>query len=85
MVKYYRVICKHWIEGSGFSWEEDLDEVKEECTAEEYVKSLYPDYPLNISDDEDKLIQIVDPDTRKVLSECWAKEIEKEEMSYFED
>lgn len=66
----YEVVFKHWVDGSGFSHEETFDWLTEECTAEEYIKSL--DAPIETPKNGDILVEIRKDD--EILTSAWVNE-----------
>ena len=70
----YRIELNHWVDGSGWSHSETYDHVDELCTAEEYIRSLDPDYRLEAPEDGDIRVEIYDEDDNK-LSECWVSDV----------
>lgn len=64
----YEVVMSKWVEGQGFSYAETFDNLDAFCTAEEYVNGIEP---IELSANEQMLVEIRDTDTQEVLSSTW--------------
>lgn len=69
----YRVEIAEWVNGSGFSYNTEIDDFDEETTAEDYIE-ICADGPEGILlpvRGDDLEVRIIDNETDEIVSRAW--------------
>lgn len=76
----YRVEIAEWVNGSGFSYNEEIDSFDEETTAEDYIEICAdgPEGILKPVHGDDLEVRIIDNETNEVISQAWVGDIYSE-------